>query len=185
MPDPEALSLEIPAEYGTMSGPKTLTIGITVNLEHYENLRLEVSGEVQSREDARELARFLYDLLGTYGQDDPATGERIESFRRRVLPPTGDSSEVPHAAGRQGVRAPPAADVEAAAEVPDQSPEVTIPSPGSHAGEEARSPGGAKEGGAGGAFSCEDCGAPVSSAEQKMSMLFASRTLCRKCLKKV
>ena len=38
MAGPEALSLEILLQYGTMSGPKSLTIGITVNLEHYENL---------------------------------------------------------------------------------------------------------------------------------------------------
>ena len=54
MAGPEALSLEILLQYGTMSGPKSLTIGTTVNLEHYENLRLEVNGEVKDQDDARD-----------------------------------------------------------------------------------------------------------------------------------
>ena len=69
-----------------MGGPKTLTIGVTVNLEHYENLRLEVSGEVDSPEDAEEISRFLDTILVRFGRSDPATAERIDSYRRRVLP---------------------------------------------------------------------------------------------------
>ena len=174
----EALSLERGAEYGTMSGPKTLTIGITVNLEHYENLRLEVSGEVQGGEDARELARFLHDVLGTYGQGDPSAAERIGNFQKRVFPsraaPAGPAAMPCHdgictISPDPGVAAapppvPPAVPQQPQA-VPAQEPEAAPA--------------------AAGAAACEDCGTPVNAAEQKMSMLFASRTLCRKCLKKV
>jgi len=164
-----------------MSGPRTLTIGITVNLEHYENLRLEVNGEVKDLGDARDLARFLSDVLGTYGRGDPATAERIESFRRRVLPPAGEQPDlVPEtpgmgegsvSAGAAPAASPAPAEVTAAPSPAPRSPPSPVPAVGKGAGP--------------GAITCEECGAPMNQAEQKMSMLFASRVLCRKCLKKV
>ncbi|OPX67797.1 MAG: hypothetical protein A4E37_01268 [Methanoregulaceae archaeon PtaB.Bin056] len=164
-----------------MSGPRTLTIGITVNLEHYENLRLEVNGEVKDQEDARDLARFLSDVLGTYGRGDPATAERIESFRRRVLPPDGERrdpvSETP------GKGDEPALAGAAPCPTPAPACETTAPPPASRSPPSPLSA--AEKGPAAGAFICEECAAPVNQAEQKMSMLFASRVLCRKCLKKV
>lgn len=68
-----------------MQSRKTLVIGVTINLEHYENLRLEVSGEVESIRDAVDLAAYLDDILGGLGRQDPATADRIDSYRRRVL----------------------------------------------------------------------------------------------------
>ncbi|HOT04470.1 MAG TPA: hypothetical protein PK069_09845 [Methanolinea sp.] len=164
-----------------MSGPRTLTIGITVNLEHYENLRLEVNGEVKDLGDARDLARFLSDVLGTYGRGDPATAERIESFRRRVLPHAGGQHDlVPEIPGRGGEGVTACA---APVSSPAQAEETAVPSP---APPIPPSPVPADEKGPGpGAITCEECGAPMNMAEQKMSMLFASRVLCRKCLKKV
>jgi len=69
-----------------MEGQRTLSIGITVNLENYENLRLEVSGPVQDESDAEELARFLDTVLQKFGRGDPSSRERVEAFRRRILP---------------------------------------------------------------------------------------------------
>lgn len=165
-----------------MSGQRTLTIGITVNLEHYENLRLEVNGVVGDQEDARDLARFLSDVLGTYGRGDQATAERIESFRRRVLPFAGEQRDlVPETPGK-GEEEPATAGA-----APDATPapaqKTAAPSPASRSPASPVSP--VEKGAAAGAFTCEECGAPVNQAEQKMSMLFASRVLCRKCLKKV
>jgi hypothetical protein len=69
----------------SMRSRKTLVIGVTVNLEHYENLRLEVSGEAESVQDADDLIGYLDGVLGRLGREDPATAERIDSYRRRVL----------------------------------------------------------------------------------------------------
>lgn len=69
----------------SMRSRKTLVIGVTVNLEHYENLRLEVSGEVGSPDDADDLVGYLDDVLGRMGRDDQTTADRIDSYRRRVL----------------------------------------------------------------------------------------------------
>ncbi|MDD3621464.1 MAG: hypothetical protein PHQ81_03570 [Methanofollis sp.] len=68
-----------------MPGKKTLTLGITVNLDNYENLRLEVAGEVESQEDADELAGYLDEILGRLGRGDEATAERVDAYRRRVF----------------------------------------------------------------------------------------------------
>ncbi|MBN1194669.1 MAG: hypothetical protein JXA08_04895 [Methanomicrobiaceae archaeon] len=75
-----------------MSSKKHLTIGITVNLEHYENLRLDVEGEVETQEDADRLVAYLDGVLAGMGRDDPDTMKRVDSYRRRVL------GQVPQAA---------------------------------------------------------------------------------------
>jgi hypothetical protein len=155
-----------------MEGQRTLSIGITVNLENYENLRLEVSGPVQNESDAEELARFLDTVLQKFGQGDPSSKERVESFRRRILP-AGTQAPVPEAkATRPGE--PPSVQAEL------EKPAVPVML---QKQEEPAKPAAAETGGSAGDLKCEVCGAPVKPAEQKMSMLFASRTLCRKCLK--
>ena len=179
---PEALSLEILLQYGTMSGPKSLTIGITVNLEHYENLRLEVNSEVKDQDDARDLARFLSDVLGTYGRGDPATAERIENFKKRVLPVMDERSEAQLTLPKEGAR--PAGARVTSAETPSPIPPEIAATPPTPPAAPPAAPA-QESGAAAGSATCEDCSAPVTQAEQKMSMLFASRVLCRKCLKKV
>lgn len=164
-----------------MGARKNLTIGVTVNLEHYENLRLELSGEVESDEDAENLARFLNDLLGKFGQQDPATAERVNSYRKRVFPTSG-KDDIPAEALRDGICGPPvkAGDTRSGyhkkleAERSDSIELTEAP--------RSASPPAAP---AAGTLTCEVCGTTVSSAEQKMSQLFTSRTLCRACLKKL
>ncbi|MCQ8894381.1 MAG: hypothetical protein NQU46_07110 [Methanolinea sp.] len=156
-----------------MDRQRTLTIGITVNLENYENLRLEVSGAVESEEDAKELALFLDRVLGMFGRSDPASRERIDGYRKRILPPGAAEYEAiagPVTTANQGLGT--GSDQPVAVSVPerDVSPEK-IPGPG--APDQMK------------VATCEECGAPVKPADQKMSMLFASRTLCRKCLKNI
>jgi hypothetical protein len=64
---------------------KTLSIGITINLENYENLRLDVEGEVGDDGSTEDLISFLDGMLARLGHGDQATAERIEAYRRRVL----------------------------------------------------------------------------------------------------
>jgi hypothetical protein len=155
-----------------MSGQKTLTIGVTVNLEHYENLRLEVSGEVDSPEDAENLSRFLDTILGSFGKNDPATAERVNSYRRRVFP--GAAGAVAGVSGSLEIPPPPTRDSPEQRQVTGPvAPGIPLVSAEAPSMAPAAVP----------AVTCESCGAPVSPAEQKMSQLFASRTLCRVCMK--
>ncbi|MFA7562371.1 MAG: hypothetical protein WCY70_02925, partial [Methanoculleus sp.] len=68
-----------------MSARKEVTIGITINLENYENLRLEVSGEAESQEGVDDLITFLDGILARIGRSDQATAERVDAYRRRVF----------------------------------------------------------------------------------------------------
>jgi len=77
-----------------MVSKKTLSIGITINLENYENLRLEVDGEVATPEDAEALVAYLDDVLAGMGRSDPATARKIDSYRIRVLSIPGISREL-------------------------------------------------------------------------------------------
>jgi hypothetical protein len=156
-----------------MEGQRTLSIGITVNLENYENLRLEVSGLVQDESDAEELARFLDTVLQKFGQGDPSSRERVEAFRRRILPAGAPAPVAEAKTPRTG---------ESARQAEPEKPITQVPL---HVHDEPAGPAAAETGDTAGVLACEVCGAPVKPAEQKMSMLFASRTLCRKCLKNV
>ncbi|HMA05933.1 MAG TPA: hypothetical protein VKO45_08415 [Methanomicrobiales archaeon] len=70
---------------------KILTIGITINLENYENLRLEVQGEIGSDGNTEELISFLDGMLARLGHGDQVTAERVEAYRRRVLAMPGSA----------------------------------------------------------------------------------------------
>lgn len=155
-----------------MGTRRNLTIGVTVNLEHYENLRIEVSGEVESAADAGELAEFLDEVLGRFGRGDPATAERVDSYRKRVLPAREQAPGAPGQQGREG-GAPsgePGRGEELVPAPVATSPEIAPPVP-VQAASTGESP------------ACEVCGGTVTPAEQKMSRLFTGRTLCRACLR--
>jgi len=62
-----------------------MTIGITINLDNYENIRFDVAGEVESDEDATELIAFLDGVLSGIGRDDEVTKERVDHYRSRVF----------------------------------------------------------------------------------------------------
>lgn len=147
---------------------KNLSIGVTVNLEHYENLRLEVNGEVETVDEANELVGFLDDVLGKFGREDPATAQRIDNYRKRVLPSSrsGTDGQVPVPPVVEPTPPPP----ETAGPVPPPTgPEPKVSIPVSDADKTC----------------CETCGGDVTPAEQKMSRLFTGKTLCRSCMKKV
>jgi hypothetical protein len=155
-----------------MGARRNLTIGVTINLEHYENLRLEVNGEVESVAEADGLIRFLDEILGRFGREDPATRERVDSYRRRVLPPIPSDGTMSEPVNLPALERPPEK-TEAGATTGSGPESMTKgPSPGSAVREPS-------------SLSCENCGGGVSTAEQKMSQLFTGKTLCRGCIKKV
>ena len=63
-------------------GMCTLTIGGTINLQNYENLKVEVSGPAAYR---REIVIYLDDTLSLLGKKEPTTGGMIDAWRARVL----------------------------------------------------------------------------------------------------
>ena len=172
-----------------MGTRKNLTVGVTVNLEHYENLRLEVSGEVESDEDARDLIDYLDSILGTLGRGNPETAKRVDSYRERVF--FMHPAEIPETVECQGgVCALPKEIIEEVMEKPPvpqkTEPEQAVTGLKSPAAEQSPGPlaAAAPVDQASPAVTCEECGVHVSPAEQKMSQLFTSRVLCRKCMKK-
>jgi hypothetical protein len=151
---------------------KNLTIGVTVNLEHYENLRLEVNGEVGSAREADDLIRFLDEILGKFGRADPGTTERVDSYRRRVLPGVR-TDEVKEVSSVAPAEVPPVSAAPGSTARNSFVPETTgLPPPVVDRPQKAGP-------------CCETCGGNVSAAEQKMSQLFTGKTLCRACMKKV
>ncbi|RQD84911.1 MAG: hypothetical protein D5R96_00530 [Methanocalculus sp. MSAO_Arc2] len=68
-----------------MGTRKEMTIGVTINLDNYENIRLDVTGEVESEEDVSELTAFLDGVLAGIGREDEATAERVDHYRSRVF----------------------------------------------------------------------------------------------------
>lgn len=68
-----------------MGSRRDMTIGITINLDNYENIRLDLRGEIGSDEEADDLIRSMDSLLSRIGRDDPATAERVDHYRRRVF----------------------------------------------------------------------------------------------------
>lgn len=151
-----------------MTPGKRLTIGVTVNLERYENLRVAVEGDVESREDAENLVRYLDDVLAGFGKNDPETEKQIANYRFRVLPGADDAADNMAGTGGGAVTA----DEDAATEG-DTGPGDTVattPVPETHPSPEKAGP------------VCADCGAPITKQEDKLGRLFVDRPLCRSCL---
>ncbi|KLK89294.1 hypothetical protein SZ63_02375 [Methanoculleus sediminis] len=194
-----------------MSSKKEVTIGITINLENYENLRLEVEGDVETQEDADDLITFLDGILARLGRGDQATAERVDAYRRRVL---AARPAVPAAPAPEKKAAEPAAPVTEPAPPEEKacpSPEVIaaaippapehpepprIPRPPEKPEEKPaaqpeaapaeappqQEPAPAKPSGAPAEDVCEVCGAEVTKSQAKLSQLFMSKTLCKKCM---
>jgi hypothetical protein len=110
---------------------RNLSIGITVNLEYYENLRLEVSGEVCSEEDAEDLVTYLDTILSRLGRGTPETAERVDSYRRRVLtwPSISPATETPREIIPLPAEAPqpPVSSTPSPAAPPAETPRVQVP----------------------------------------------------------
>lgn len=118
-------------------GRKIATIGITINLENYENLRLEVQGEIGPEGSTEDLIQFLDGLLARLGHGDEATGELVENYRRRVLAMPGTVAAA-EAAARREVRAPQAAARPAPAPAPAAAPAPEVLEAGEFTPDDAR-----------------------------------------------
>ena len=57
-----------------------ITISTTVNLQNYENIRIEVEGN-----NAEECKKMIVDALCTFGKKHEATRQYIDSYLLRVF----------------------------------------------------------------------------------------------------
>jgi hypothetical protein len=203
-----------------MSSKKEVTIGITINLENYENLRLEVEGDVETHEDVDDLITFLDGILARLGRGDQATAERVDAYRRRVLAARSavpraplPEKEVPEPAApvteparpEKEEKACPTPEVIAAAIPPapehpepprvskppiqPEAPKIQAPPekpeeipPAQPEAPPQQEPVPEKPSGAPAEDVCEACGAEVTKSQAKLSRLFMSKTLCKKCM---
>jgi hypothetical protein len=176
-----------------------MTIGVTVNLQNYESLRIEVEDDVESEEDVRSLVAFLDGTLSLFGRGDQATEMAVNHYRKRVLQGAigsgaGAQAGAPAAAvPKAAARAPePATPEPAAVERPeDASLPEPVEKPAPKLAEKpvekpvekapAKAPAKVPAASPSGAV-CEECGNPVTAAEEKTSRLFVSRILCKRCI---
>jgi len=93
--DAPAQAMTAPASTGpaTVSPPPTpwgcheeytVTVGVTVNLDNYENIRLEFSGKVRCQADIDRLVLRADETLGRFGNDAP-TKAKVAAYRNRVI----------------------------------------------------------------------------------------------------
>lgn len=155
-----------------MSEKRKLSIGITVNLENYENLKVEVEGEVaEGGREAEELIEYLDGVLSKFGRNDPETKKKIDSYRKRVLENPGKPI-ITNIVEEETYPAPegPHTPVEPIIPVSEPAPEKTLPEE-----KTAENTG----------FTCSSCGRPISKAEEQLSQIFMGRSLCKKCLEEM
>ncbi|MDK2889841.1 MAG: hypothetical protein PWR21_473 [Methanoculleus sp.] len=183
-----------------MSSKKEVTIGITINLENYENLRLEVEGDVETHEDVDDLITFLDGILSRLGRGDQATAERVDAYRRRVLAARPATPQAPAREEKAPEPAEPAPREEAEkkacpppevieAAIPPAPEPPRIPQPPAKPEEKtpaqpeaAPEPATEKPSAAPAEGVCEMCGAEVTKSQAKLSRLFMNKTLCKKCM---
>jgi hypothetical protein len=169
-----------------MPEKKRLTIGVTVNLDHYENLRIDVEGEVSTGGNADDLIRFLDQTLAGLGRTDPATAERVDSYRWRVLAKTASHNQIVYGEAGSTVGAEngqaPVSVIRSPEATATPDPHVMKPSgTGTIERVEKIIPSRSTVPDTG--IPCATCGNSISLSEQKASQLFTGKNLCRNCLK--
>lgn len=63
---------------------KVVTIGGTINLQNYENLKIEVSGPYESLDDIKKYQDELREICQLFGKDQ-ATRELVNNYCKRVI----------------------------------------------------------------------------------------------------
>jgi len=154
-----------------MARQRSVVLAGTVSLENYENFRFEFAGEVETQDDAMDQAVFAAQcLLSMAARADPATGQAIRDYVGRVF---GLRIEPSQGAPRQ---VDPAIYESKAPKAPYLPPKEAPPAP-----EAPASPAPAKPA-APLTAKCERCGAGITASQAKLSQLFMSKTLCKKCM---
>jgi len=173
-----------------MTSSKSVSWSALVNIGNNESIALTVSGEAANPDEARDIFAFACgQLLGVANSADEATAPLIRAYVSRLVQteearpveqdapaPTSEkeawepkitksSYDARQTAKQDAVPAtPPSAEEQAAAAV---ARVVKPPAPAKTSAAEDV---------------CEKCGAPVPKSQAKLSQLFQSKTLCKKCM---
>ena len=175
-----------------MTSPKSVSWSALVNVGNNESIALTVSGEAANPDEARDIFAFACgQLLGVANsadedtapmirayvsrlvqteearpvvQEAPAPAPKKEPWEPKITKPSYDARQANAAAKQDTVPAPrPSAEEQAAAAVA----QVVKPPAAAKAPE---------------TFGlCEKCGEAVPPQQAKLSQLFMSKTLCKKC----
>ena len=160
-----------------MTSSKSVSWSALVNIGNNESIALTVSGEAANPDEARDIFAFACgQLLGVANSADEATAPLIRAYVSRLV-----QTEEARPVEQDAVPAtPPSAEEQAAAAVAQCiKPPATAPDPAPSAPPtpEASVSGAPKSGEV-----CANCGAAVSASQAKLSQLFQSKTLCKKCM---
>jgi hypothetical protein len=195
-------------------GGAKLTLGATINLGNYENLKIEVEGDCRTVEDIDEVRAMLVAEIKKSGRDDPEMAGRCDAYCNRVFGGGPVEALKPLAAAKAAETAPPtiAEPEKPARPLPAATVEPIDPDADSvtidgkvyprkkaaaaapvkaeatpepvAAPEPKAAPKKAPTPAADSPFTCEDCGCGVTAGQQKASRLFISKTLCKECIQK-
>jgi len=162
-------------------------LGITVNLGDYENLRLEATSDTFA-----EAALLIDDALREIQRNtNGATGNKIESYRKRVIAalihrqeaPLQTYGEEPRAESLAGQPVIPTKAKMVKKPIPPTSTEPTVPTipaePNEHSVNTEAPP---KEPALvdDAAIVCDECGDEISLSQVKVSQMFLGKNLCKK-----
>jgi hypothetical protein len=157
-----------------------ITLGGTVNLSNYENIRFELRGQVRDGDDLDALIAGFDETVRRFGRGDPATAAAVDSWAARVLPSTfAEPAKKPAPSTPvEPVQEAPAAPVPAKKDLHPASPPVATNTPL----QVPSSPAPVQPAEIGAGFACEQCGKQITSSEKTTSTLFCNKTLCKGCL---
>jgi len=176
--------------------PKELVLGLTVNLDNYESLRFDYRADIETPEDAVEVAALAASSLLAIaaGAKDPHVQETIrkkvaglfgisegqleKKFQPKDITPENidtTTANIPPKKKAVVMDGPPHGFDEHTADTEHAKMAAPAPKPDNGNGKKAPEPGPA-------VAQCENCQAGVTAGQQKISQLFAGKTLCKTCL---
>ena len=189
-----------------MTSSKSISWSALVNVGNNESIALTVSGEAANPDEARDIFAFaIGQLIGVANSADEATASLIRAYVSRLVQTeearpveqdapaptpkkeawapkiTKSSYDAMQTAKQDAAPATPPTIAEQAAAAVAQciKPPATAPDPAPSAPPTPEaSVSGAPQSGA----VCVNCGAAVSASQAKLSHLFQSKTLCKKCM---
>ena len=194
-----------------MTSSKSISWSALVNVGNNESIALTVSGEAANPDEARDIFAFaIGQLIGVANSADEATASLIRAYVSRLVQTeearpveqdapaptpkkeawapkiTKSSYDAMQTAKQDAAPATPPTIAEQAAAAVAQciKPPTTAPDPAPSAPPtpEASAPAAAVTAPPEGFSLCVECGEAVPANQAKLSQLFMSKTLCKKCM---
>ena len=144
--------------------PKEVILGATLPLENGSTVTFSIAGHVEAERDFDDAVVIFGRKLLKY--TNCATDADRLTVRQVISSITSTPLDKVPDVGTPTPPAPVKEPAKVAAPAPAANPEPIPPAPAAKPGEEI----------------CEKCGCRVSKSQAKLSMLFQSKTLCKKCM---